>query len=675
MRVSVEWLKEYVSTKANAEEIGSTLTMLGIELEAIEDSEIGPVLNFKVTPNRGDCLSVLGLARELCAKESSRYQPTELMHSAIKGFPLGDENTVCVDASVQIIDENLCPRYGARVFHDTSIGQSSSLIQKRIIACGMRPINVIVDITNYVMLELGQPLHAFDLEKLREKKIVVRQAKRGEKLTTLDGEERELDANMLMICDAQSPVAVAGVMGGLDSEVTTSTKHILLESAHFDASSVRRTRKKLGMSTEASYRFERYVDPEGVIRALNRFAQLYEKESRCKSAPGVIDVYPMRYQPKKITVREQRWNTLLGMNVPIASAASSLITLGCKVHENGNALEVTPPSWRNDLLIEDDFVEEIGRVWGYEKIPELLPQGSTPLGGEYSEAKFYSDARNTMLRLGFTEVHSHTFREKSITDPECEYVEIRNPISPELRFLRPSLLHALCDVAQKHRTRPLRLFETGKVFTTGKEEMCLAGFLSGRLLEEHWANKQSPPADFFTLKGIIEELFRILSRDFHVSESSDLRFHPNRQANIQTGSETVGIMGQLKTPLCEELNIPAESFVFEINLDLCYQASSVEPQYKHISPYPAVRRDIAFAISKEVKFSSIENAIKNSISDVLENFWLFDVYEGKGVEEGHHSLAVAVVLRHKEKTLTDEEANEYREIAFRAVEKFGAVRR
>lgn len=675
MRVSVEWLKEYVSTEANAEEIGSTLTMLGIELEAIEDSEIGPVLNFKVTPNRGDCLSVLGLARELCAKDTSRYQPTELMHSAIKGFPIGDEDAVCSDANVEIIDKNLCHRYGARVFHDTSIGQSSSLIQKRIIACGMRPINVIVDVTNYVMLELGQPLHAFDLEKLEEKKIVVRRAKSNEKLTTLDGEERELDESMLMICDAQNPVAVAGVMGGLDSEVTTSTKHILLESAHFDPSSVRKTRKKLGMNTEASYRFERYVDPEGVIRALNRFTQLYEKESGCKPAHGVIDVYPVQYQPKKIAVREQRWNVLLGMNVPMASAASSLITLGCKVKENGNALDVIPPSWRNDLSIEDDFVEEIGRIWGYEKIPELLPQGSTPLGGEYNEAKFYTDARNIMLRLGFTEVHSHTFREKSVIDPECEYVEIRNPISPELRFLRPSLLQALCDVAQRHRTRPLRLFEIGKVFTIGKEEMCLAGFLSGKLMEEHWENKQSPTADFFALKGMVEEIFRILLRDFHVSESSDIRFHPNRQANIQAGNETVGIMGQLKTSLCDELNLPPENFIFEINLDSCYQASSIKPQYKHISPYPAVRRDIAFAISKEVKFNAIENAIKNSISDVLENFWLFDVYEGKGVEEGHHSLAVAIILRHKEKTLTDEEANDYREIAFQAVEKFGAVRR
>ncbi|HWP31748.1 MAG TPA: phenylalanine--tRNA ligase subunit beta [Fimbriimonadales bacterium] len=674
MKIPLEWLLEYVETDASAEEIGQTLTMLGIELEGIEISPSGEVLDVKVTPNRGDCLSVLGIARELAAKNCGVFKPTQLMLDAVRGWRKEDEGRPS-PAQVEILEPELCPRYAARVFENVRVTSSSEKIQKRLHASGMRPINNIVDITNYVMLELGQPLHAFDMDCLEEHRIVVRCAKPGEKIVTLDGVERELKEDMLMICDAKRPVAIAGVMGGQDSEVSEKTKRVLLESAHFNPRSIRRTRKALGLSTEASYRFERFVDPEGVVRALNRFADLLERECGITPVEGVTDVYPRKPSAKKLFVRPDRWNTLLGMEIPVAGAASILNSLGCRVEERERKLEVTPPSWREDLNIEDDLVEEIGRIYGFENIPEKLPAGSTPQGGEVELGSFLTMARNAMLRLGFVEIVTHTFRPPSPLDPECKSIHVRNPVSPELSLLRPSLLAGLAEVATRNRLKTMRFFEIGRIFQNDSEFPALAMMLSGNLLEEHWQRKESPPIDFFTSKGMIEELCKILHRPISFEASQDKRLHPYRQASLMSASRRIGIFGQLLPRLAEEMNLPDETFVAEFDLLALSKVPESKPIYRPFSPFPAVRRDIAMSISKEIPYSEVEARLREGAGEVLEKIWLFDVYEGPGIEEGHHSLAFALVLRHPSRTLTDEEANEIRERAFRNVEVLGAKRR
>lgn len=673
MRLPVEWLSDYVSTSANAAQIGETLTMLGIELEEIHTSEIGPVLDLKVTPNRGDCLSVLGIARELCAKDINIYQPTVLLIDAIKGWPQNDENTPVEGIEVRIEDAELCPRYAARVLEGVTNGASSQKIQRRLTAAGMRPISLLVDLSNYVMLELGQPLHAFDLNNVGGNQIVVRRAKAGEKLTTLDAVERKLDDQMLMICDGNGPVAVAGVMGGENSECTPDTKTILLESAHFDPQSVRATRKKLGLNTEASYRFERFVDPEGVVRALNRFAMLLVSESNATLRPGVTDIYPQRHEFKQISVRSERWNKLLGMHVPDASAASILQMLGCTVSQTENAITATVPSWRSDLVREDDLVEEIGRVWGYDRIPEQLPQGSTTLGGPSQMTALIAKSREILLRSGFTEVLNHTLEAPSSLDIQCERVVLRTPGSSEMSHLRSSVLPGIVRAASRNRVKNACLFEVGNVFHHKFEFTMLGFFATGALSDEHWSSKPLGVADFFFAKGLIEQFSIRLGRQVEFTDGTDSRFHPFRQAVAKVGDREWGHFGVLGNDICDAFDVPRGSIAGELDLNDILLSPSSSDRYIPISHFPSARRDIAFLIDASIPFTEIEAAIMSSAPSELEKVWLFDRFTGKNLPEGKVSLAIALVFRHPERTLTDGEGNAMRDQVVAAISKLGGV--
>lgn len=675
MRLTQEWIRDYVQMTESPEAVAETLTMLGHEVEAIEESDLGAVLVIKVTPNRGDCLSVLGIARELAASDPMRFQPTELMREAIRGWRLGDEETPLQDTSVTIEAPDLCPRYAARAWNEAPIQPSAEWMQARLTACGMRPIDVIVDTTNYVMLELGQPLHAFDLDLLKEERIVVRTARAGEKMRTLDGVDREFSTDMLLICDAERPVAVAGVMGGEETEVTQSTKRILLESAHFDPATVRRTRRALNLHTEASHRFERHVDPEGVVRALNRFALLLQKQTGARHQPGLCDLYPGRAEPKPVTVREARWNLLLGMEVPRAAAAASLNGLGMRVAETPEGLAVTPPSWRSDITIEEDLVEEIGRLAGYERMPERLPEGSTPQGGESALTSMRTRAREALLRLGFVEVVTHSLRAPSPLDAKGEVVHLRNPASPEVSALRNSLLPGLADAARRQHDDSFFLFEVGRVFLPEGERVYAGGLFRGHLIPAHWKGTPAPEADVFALKGVLEEVGARLNRRLNLGGLEDERFHPARQASVHAGGVRVGLVGEVSRRISEEMHLPLHLLAFEVDLTSLLEVPEAPPRYKAFSNFPHVRRDIAIEIPKDVPYCKVEQAIREMAGDILERVWLFDVYEGVGIEPGKHSLGVAMTLRHMERTLTDEEANQVRERVLEALSALGARQR
>jgi len=682
MLVTLEWLKEYVEFDLDAAATSHLLTMAGLEVEGTEESEIGPVLSVTVTPNRGDCLSVVGLAREIIAKLGDKCVPTEMWHAYRSGWTIGDEDSEhdCASlASVTIEDYQLCPRYAARLVRGFHVAPSSGRLQKRLVACGMRPISNIVDVTNYVLLELGQPLHAFDHDKLTESRIVVRQACPGDRITTLDSAEREVNPPMLMICDAQRPIAVAGVMGGLDTEVTDGTQNMLLESAYFNPVSVRRTSKALGLRTEASYRFERGVDPVGIVTALNRACDLIEVETGLKPVRGVIDVYPGGPQPRQIDVDLARAARLLGMPVEMGEALGYLTRLGMKVEPQEGNLAVTVPERRGDISREEDLIEEIGRVHGYEHIPDELPFGRTLQGKTGREVAFEVAVRSCLVGLGMTEVVNHTLRAPSPLDPTDQYVGPREPASPELSILRPSLLTGLLGSLQHNVNRglpDLALFEIGRVFDTtanGCEEtkhVSLA--LCGRKHLPDWQHGEKvEESDFFTLKGLLLTLVESVGAECENAPHADPRFHPGRCAALVD----LGVFGELHPDRIHKFDLPKGTLVAELSMDELFRRAKPHFDYKPPSRFPAIRRDIAFEIPKAVPYAQVEAVARETGGELLEEMRLFDVYEGKGIAEGNHSLAIAITFRKPDGTMTDEEANDVRERVWSAIEALGARRR
>lgn len=677
MKIPFPMLLDLVETRMSAEEVGELLTMAGFELEGLDVVEGDPVLDIKVVANRGDGLSAMGLAREILAKDPDS-RPTALYEAAVGRFRMSDEATA-LPTSVSI-ETPACTRYACRLFDNVENGPSPDWVQQRLRQAGMRPISLLVDLTNYVLLEQGQPLHAFDLDKLSGNRIVVRQARGGERLTTLDGSEHELLPNQMMICDAERPVAAAGIMGGLDTEVTEATKTMLLESAHFVNTSVRKTRKQLGLSTEASYRFERSVDPEGVVAALNRFLLLYQGCTGKDCAPGLIDVYPGKPTPTRLPVRMSRATRLLGMEVTAAEARGYLERLGFAVNGDGEPFTVTAPSWRPDILREDDVIEEIGRVHGYEKIPESAPKGSTPQGGVRGLYHFMDRARETMLRSGFTEIMSHSLRDRHLLDfTDNDRVEVRNPHAPEMALLRNSLLPALAEAALRNGGRDVHLFEIGRVFVKGEiqidESPELAMLSTGALFPLHFKTPNPSQADFFSIKGTVEELARALEVPVHFDRPliTDPRLHPSRQSSILAdhGNLHIGVFGQIHPDVAEELGLPVQTMLAELDLLVLFMERDEGVKLREISRNPAVRRDISVLLDKSVPFADVEAAIRQACGPVLERHWLFDVYEGPNIDPNSRSLAIAMQLRKLGENLTDEEANRIRDAAATALAGLG----
>lgn len=683
MKIPFGMLLDQVQTSLTAEQVGDLLTMAGFELEGMEQVDGDWVLDIKVVANRGDGLSAVGLAREILAKDPNS-KPTELYAKGQARFPTNDETGFpAVDGFAGVdIQTPACTRYACRLFANVQNGDSPLWLQKRLTQAGMRPISLLVDLTNYILLEQGQPLHAFDFDKLQGGRIVVREPKVGEKLTTLNGEEHELKPGQMLICDENRPVALAGIMGGLDTEVGPTTRTMLLESAHFQPSSIRKTRKQLGLNTEASYRFERWVDPMGVVAALNRFAELYATVAgESGIIPGVLDTFPNPPDIPAIRLRPERMTRLLGMDVSSEEAARYLNALGFEVRQHGGELEVVPPSWRPDCVREDDLIEEVGRVHGYERIPERLPEGATPLGGVTGLPLLKDEVREAMVRAGFTQIISHSLRDKHPLDYYPKHrVTVRNPHAPDMAFLRDSVLPSLADAAQRNGAKDLHLFEIGQVFVGGEvqfDESPELGILStGRLFPAYWSDKQPAEADFFSLKGVIQSIAAAIGVEvqFVTPNDPDPRFHPTRQAGVMVddGRIWVGYFGQIHPDVAEELDLPERTAMAELDLLVLAGEQAERFEMKPISRNPAIQRDISILVPKSVTYSEIEQAVESACGNLLERQWLFDVYAGRGIPEGSHSLGLSLRLRKLGENLTDEEANQVRDSAVAALERLGA---
>jgi len=489
----------------------------------------------------------------------------------------------------------------------------------------------------------------------------------------------------MMICDPEKPVATPGIMGGLETEVTDATTTVLLESANFQNTAIRKLRKQLGLHTEASYRFERSVDPEGVVRALNRYAKLLEDSGQGQArVPGLVDVYPGKPERRSFEVRLTRAETLLGVDLTLSDAEGYLSRLGFGVVDDGvGTLKVEIPTWRPDVLREEDVIEEIGRVHGYDKIPERLPHGTTTRGGVVGLPKLNDTLIERALRCGFDQIVSYSFRAEHPLDGPGGRIGPKNPHSPEAALLRNSLLPSLCDAALRNGGHDFHLFELGRIFGKGpsnQDEWTHFAMLStGKLAPGHWVKSDPGSADFFSLKGALESCLGEgdQAAEFRVPTSEDARFHPTRRADVYVGGQWVGIAGQLHPDVAAELGLESLTVVAEICVELLFQAqaSARERDYRPISRNPAVRRDIAVLIEKSVPYSSIEAAISQACGSVLEKTWLFDVYDGKGIPEGSHSLAVALQLRKAGENFTDEEANQVRDRAVAALESLGGKQR
>ncbi|MBS1706387.1 MAG: phenylalanine--tRNA ligase subunit beta [Armatimonadetes bacterium] len=676
MKLPVSMLRDFVQTDLSTEQIGDLLTMAGFELEGLQ----GEVLDLKVMANRGDGLSALGLAREILAKDSAS-RPTELYASASSRFSAtATDSAEASNHARVVIQSDKCSRYAAKIFLDVQNGNAPAWIAERLAAAGMRSISLLVDLTNYIMLELGQPLHAFDLDKLEGHQIVVREAHEGETITTLDGVTHKLQTHHLCICDASRPVAVAGVMGGEETEVSSTTRNVLLESAHFSNTSVRRTRKDLNFATESSYRFERSVDPDGVVAALRRFEELYQEATGASAIPGVIDAYPGKRESTSVQIRMSRTHKLLGIEVQATDAKRYLESLGMGVSGSGEPFTVEVPSWRFDLIREDDLIEEIARVHGYDRIPELPLRGENVRGRVSGLPELADQARCSLLRSGFTQVMNHTLRDRHPLDfTENWRIGPRNPHSPETALMRDSLLPGLAETALRNGARNLHLFEIGRVFVKGDhqvDESIEIGLLStGALSTVHWSGNKANDADFFSLKGAVEELAGALKDSivFDRPWDPDRRFHPTRQAGVllDHGRSWAGTVGQIHPDIADSIGLPRETFLAELDLFVFAIHDDAELPLRQISKNPAVRRDIAFVIPKSVAWSQIEAVMVEAGGSELEKMWLFDRYEGKGIEDDHHSLAVALQLRRMGANLTDEDANTIRDRVVASVAGLG----
>ena len=629
------------------------------------------VLELEVTPNRPDCLSMTGVAREVGAVIG-----LESMVPAVEVVETGAP--VTQECSVAIEDADLCPRYSARIIRGVSIGPSPEWLAEKVAAAGARPISNVVDVTNFVMFELGQPLHAFDLRTIAtdgegRAAISVRVARPGETLRTLDGVDRTLRDDTLLICDPSGPIALAGVMGGETTEVSDTTVDILLEAACFAPASISRTSRSLGLVSEASMRFERGVDRTATVHALDRAASLIAELGGGTVAPDIVDVYPGEREPLELDLRLARLDAVVGEPIEVDEARRILMALGCAVDAGPDTLHVTVPGFRPDLEREIDLVEEVLRIHGMESVSSTLPAGRGRIGGLSAEQRWRSRAGETLRACGLNETMTYAFGDAG--DPERAsmplasdelMVELLNPMSGEQSVLRRSLLPGLLrsvSYNQRRGVANVHLYEIGGVFWTAegrkqpKERTMLAAVLAGAWEETSW-NDPAVPLDFFDGKGIVENLMREFAVEkFRIRASEHPHLQPGRSVELLVGGDVIGWLGELHPVALERFEADAPVVAFEIDLARLIRHARPARTFVELPRFPAVTLDVAIVVGEDVTAERVEQAIRSAGGKMLDSVRLFDVYRGKGVEEGRKSMAFALEYRAPDRTLTAEEVD------------------
>ena len=624
------------------------------------------VVEFEITPNRPDCLSVIGLAREASATFNA---PLTLHEPVVKG---GAEGSLVELLDVETPDADLCPRYTARMVRNVKIGPSPKWMRERLRAMGVRPINNIVDITNYVMLEYGQPMHAFDYRYVNGGKIIVRRAVEGEELTTLDGNVRKLNANHLVIADENRAVGLAGIMGGLNSEIVEDTTDVVFESACFDGTCIRKGALALGMRTDASAKFEKGLDPMNTMPAVNRACELVEMLGAGEVLDGVIDILNYVPQPTVLKLEPEKINGLLGTDV----SADEMVRILKSVDFQVDGDQVTVPSYRADVLRMADLAEEVARFHGYNNIPTTLMRGQTTQGG-YNPAQKLENQLGALCRTcGYSEIITYSFISPTYydkirwdaDDERRQSFKILNPLGEDTSIMRTTVLPSMLEILTRNynfRNKAAKLYEIGRIYLPGGED----GLANEAKMLSMGA--YGDDMDFFAMKGVIEAILKDLrAKDVHFEAcNTDPSYHPGRCATVWSGEECIGVFGQIHPLVARNYGVDGELYCAELSFDALMNVKGADPEYVPLPKVPAVTRDIAVVCDEAVTVGALESAIRKGGKALLKEVQLFDIYRGKGVDEGKKSVAFSLVLRADDRSLTAEEADADVKSILEALEK------
>jgi len=679
MVFSYNWLQSFFKRKLPApKKLAELLTSHFASVEEIKKKGNDFTLDIDIKPNRaGDCFSHLGIAREIAAILNLNFQLPETKIKEDKKLKLKDF------IRVEVVGRGTCQRYTAKVITGVKIGNSPEGIKARLKVCGLRPINNIVDIANYVMLETGQPLHAFDGEKLEGKKIIVRFAKEGEKITTLDGEKYNLDDDILVIADSQKPVAIAGIKGGKLPEIDNKTKVVILESANFNSQVIRRASRKLNLRTDASLRFEHGLDPNLTEFGISRAAYLIQKIAKGKVIKGSIDIYPKKTIAKRINLDLSYLKSLLGVEISRSRIMDILKKLEFKIVHSPkeslrlptgqakfNILTVEVPTFRLDIFLQEDLIEEVGRIYGYEKIPVLFPVSALIPPKKNYEIFWEETTKNILKEAGFSEVYNYSFiseKDKNIFGNN-NLIELENPLSVDFKYLRASLIPNLLKNIQKNQKKvaKIKIFELGKIFRKNKEKLEEKRMLTATILGE----------EFYQLKGVVDLLLnKIGISDVWYDnykptpeESKLSLWHSKKCAEIKIGQEEVGFLGEMSDKISETLKLSQKVVLFDLDFEKLAKLASEEHEFRPIPKYPSAVRDLAILVPPQVKVEEVLNVIEITGGTLVRDIDLFDIYEGEELPEGKKNLAFHLIYQAQDRTLSSKEIDQLHQKIIKTLE-------
>lgn len=682
MKYSYNWLKEYVPKIPEPKKLVELLTMRAFEVEEVDVAGDDAILDIKVLPNRAfDCLSHIGMAREIAAITGIKYKVSSIKYEEDKSLKINDF------LKVEVQDKKLCPRYSARVLTDVKVRESPKWMQVRLIACGLRPINNVVDIANYVMLETGQPLHAFDFDKIigngNKKKIIVRGAKKGEKITTLDGEKKELDENILVIADAKEPIAIAGVKGGNKAEIDKKTAKIILESANFEPISTRKSSKALNLRTDASVRFENGVDINLTIQALDRATQLICEIAGGRTVKGIADVFTAKPRTVSTAVAHSYIEKLLGISIKEKDVLNIFKRLDLPMKKtkkkNETYYDVLVPSRRSDLSTSEDLIEEIGRLYGYENISAKMPVSILVPAVKNEELMNEEKAKNIMVGAGYSEVSNYSL----ISEESKNIFALRGvigpryPLSNDQKYLRPALIIRLLENVEGNLKYfdNVRIFEIGKIFRQKgkdieeKRMIACALYKKGANMDDLFREMKGVVDLFLEKMGIIEFRYVEIEKDGKIitRELDRAGMYFPRRAQVKVGDKEIGFVGEVNKCLLNGATLPV--VIFELDFDVINELVEEEIEYRAPSKYPAIERDLSIIVPQEVKVDDVLNIIENASGQLVINIDLLDIYDGEEMEEGMKSMTFRFVFQSYEKTLTDAEVNRIMEKVIKAIEE------
>ena len=656
MKISYEWLREYVNTKIRAENLSQILTMAGHEVGSVEKKGNDFIFDMEITANRADCLSHIGMAREAAAVTKKRLM---LPYAEIRSEKSANPIKVFIEDKID------CPRYSARVIRGVKVGPSPKWLVKRIESMGLRPVNNIVDITNFVLFETGQPLHAFDLDKLEGNEIIVRRARTNEKITVIDGSDRTLQPRMVVIADKKKAIAIAGVMGGKDTEVTEKTKNILLESAYFNNVSIRRTSLVLGISTDSSYRFERGVDLESVVKASDRAASLIKTTAKGRVFE-LVDAGVRQKPLNKVTLKPVNVNKILGTTLSPGQIMDCLKRLGFKA-SGSSSLEVRIPSFRADITREADLIEEVARIYGYDNIPLIAPSIVATEQDPASEERKQKikTAKETMAALGYGEAITYSLVSrqmmKDMAFSDEGIIDIRNPLSKEQEIMRQSLIPGLLRAVYNNISRQLsriKLFELSNIYFLKEGAYNEDMFLSACFYDKSQRSKHKDYRDegIFKLKGAVTALCERLGiPGLAFEKTTHTIFVPDETVTVMSGDAVLGAMGRIKPEILKDFDIKGDLYAAEFNFSSMMSSANLKRYYRELPRFPFSYRDISFAIDSSITYKEIEALIRQTGGAIVESVECLSEYTGEQILASQRGLVIRVIYRSKMTTLTEEE--------------------